>query len=321
MALRVPTGYNSSVNLTPTTLEELRAMRVATISLLIGFAIVLTAAGRAEDKPTVLNVWPDKVPGEKGDIGEEKITGKEGSRQITDVSKPTLTVYRPAKDKDTGVAVIIAPGGGYRILAWDHEGEMVAEWLNTLGVTGVLLKYRVPRRPDNPDAALQDAQRAVSFVRSKAKEWGIEPNKIGMLGFSAGGHLTAQTSTNFDKRSYEAIDAADKESCRPDFAVIIYPGGVVDRNDKEKLRPEIRVSKDTPPTFLAQSNDDQVGPENSAVLYLALKKAGVPTELHIFATGGHGYGMRPSKNPASEWPKRCEDWLRVQKILKPAAEK
>ena len=148
----------------------------------------------------------------------------------------------------------------------------------------------------------------------------LDTNRIGMLGFSAGGHLTAQTATNFDKRSYEAIDAADKESCRPDFAVVIYPGGVVDQS-KEKLKPEIRVSKETPPTFLAQSNDDRVGPENSAVLYLALKKAGVPAELHIFATGGHGYGMRPSKSPASEWPKLCAEWLRTQKVLKPAPEK
>jgi len=260
------------------------------------------------------------VPGEKGDIGEETIKGNPGSRQITNVSKPTLTIYRPAKDKDTGVAVVIAPGGGYSILAFEHEGEQVAEWLNSLGVTGVLLKYRVPRRPGNKDAALQDAQRAVSIVRSKAKEWGVDPNKIGMLGFSAGGHLTAQTSTNFDKRSYETIDDDDKESCRPDFAVVIYPGGVVDKA-KEKLNPEIRVAKDTPPTFLAQSNNDQVGPENSAVLYLALKKAGVPAELHIFATGGHGYGMRPGKEPYAEWPKRCEEWLRTQKILKPAGEK
>jgi acetyl esterase/lipase len=276
---------------------------------------------RAADKPLVLDVWPVKAPGEKAETGEEKLTGQKGSRQLTDVVKPTLTVYRPEKDKDTGVAVVIAPGGGYRILAWDHEGEDVAAWLNSLGVTGVLLKYRVPRRPEwgtegHPFGPLQDAQRALSLVRGKAKEWGIDPKRIGMLGFSAGGHLTALAATNFDQRAYEPIDETDKVSCRPDFAVIIYPGGVVDRA-REKLVPEIRVSKETPPTFLAQSNDDPVGPQNSAVLYLALKKAGVPTELHIFATGGHGYGMRPSKNPSSEWPKRCEEWLRVQKVLKP----
>jgi acetyl esterase/lipase len=295
-------------------------MRCPPLCLTCAITIGLAATSRAADKPLILNVWPDKVPGEKGDIGEEKLTGQKGSRQITDVTKPTLTIYRPAKEKDTGVAVVIAPGGGYRVLAWDHEGEDVAAWLNSLGITGVLLKYRVPRRPENPNAALQDAQRAVSIVRSKAKEWGLDSTHIGMLGFSAGGHLTAHTATNFDTRSYEPIDGADKESCRPDFAAIIYPGGVVDQS-KEKLKPEIRVSKETPPTFLAQSNDDRVGPENSVILYLALKKAGVPAELHIFATGGHGYGMRPSKNPASEWPKRCQDWLRTQKVLKPVAEK
>jgi acetyl esterase/lipase len=140
-----------------------------------------------------------------------------------------------------------------------------------------------------------------------------------MLGFSAGGHLTAWAATNFDKRAYDAIDETDKVSCRPDFAVVIYPAGVVDQT-REKLSPAIRVSKETPPTFLAQSSDDRVGPENSAVLYLALKKAGVPAELHLYATGCHGYGLRPSKNPCSEWPKRCEEWLRAQKILKPNAE-
>jgi len=268
----------------------------------------------------VLNVWPGNPPGETKPIAEEKIEGTIGSRRITNVSKPTLTVYRPAKDKDTGVAVIIAPGGGYRILAWDHEGEDVAAWLNSLGITGAILKYRVPRRPDNPNGPLQDAQRAISLVRSKAQEWKLDPKRIGMLGFSAGGHLTAWTSTNFDKRAYEAVDAADKVSCRPDFAVVIYPGGVVDKA-KEHLTPQIRVSHETPPTFITQANDDRVGPENSAVLYLALKKAGVPAELHIYATGGHGYGLRPSKNPCSEWPKRCEEWLRVQKVLPAAAAK
>ena len=184
----------------------------------------------------------------------------------------------------------------------------------------MLLKYRVPHRKDNPNAELQDAQRALSIVRGKAKEWNLDNTRIGMLGFSAGGHLTAHASTNFDKRSYEAVDASDKESCRPDFAIVIYPGGLVDQT-KEKLRPEIRVNKETPPMFVAQSNDDRVGPENSVVLYLALKKAGVPAELHIFATGGHGYGMRQTKSPSSEWPKRCEDWLRTQKVLKTTADK
>lgn len=289
-------------------------MKVTTIggSFILTFCLTVLAA--AAEKPLVLDLWPGQVPGETGPAGAEKITGTKGRRQLTNVSKPTLTVYRPAKDKDTGVAVIIAPGGGYRILAWDHEGEDVAAWLNSIGVTGAILKYRVPRRPDHPNGPLQDAQRAISLVRSQAKEWGLDPNRIGMLGFSAGGHLTAWTSTNFDRRAYQAIDEADKVSCRPDFAVVVYPGGVVDKT-RTHLAPEIRVSRETPPTFITQANDDRVGPENSAVLYLALKKAGVPAELHIYATGGHGYGLRPSKNPCSEWPKRCEEWLRVQKVL------
>jgi acetyl esterase/lipase len=278
------------------------------------FCLALVA--HATDKPLVIDLWPGKVPGETGQVGEEKLTGQKGSRQLTNVSKPTLTVYRPARENNAGVAVVIAPGGGYRVLAWDHEGEQVAEWLNSIGVTGVLLKYRVPRRPDHPQAPLQDAQRALSLVRGRAKEWGIDPNRIGMLGFSAGGHLTALAATNSDKRAYQPIDDSDSVGCRPDFAVVIYPGGVVDRA-KGTLAPEIRVSKETPPTFLVQSNDDRVGPENSAVLYLALKKAGVPAELHIYGTGGHGYGLRPSNNPCSQWPKRCYEWLQTQNLLRP----
>jgi acetyl esterase/lipase len=295
-------------------------VRATTLCCTLALMIFFAPVSRADEKPLVIDIWPGKAPGETGSLGEEKLTGQKGSRQLTDVSKPTLTVYRPAKDKNTGVAVVIAPGGAYRFLAWDNEGEQVAAWLNSIGVTGVLLKYRVPRRKDHPKGPLEDAQRAASLVRSKAKEWGIDPNRIGMLGFSAGGHLTALAATNFASRAYEPIDETDQVSCRPDFAVIIYPGGVVDRA-KEKLVPEIHVSKETPPTFLAQSNDDRVGPENSAVLYLALKKAGVPAELHIYATGGHGYGMRPSKNPCSEWPKRCEEWLKTLKILSPGADR
>jgi acetyl esterase/lipase len=278
---------------------------------LLAMALPLQAA----DAPPVLDLWPGKVPGEKGDIAPEKIDGKQGSRNLTNVSRPTLTIYRPAADRNTGVAVVIAPGGGYRLLAWDHEGEDVAAWLNSLGITGVLLKYRVPRRSDNPKAALQDAQRALSLVRSKADEWGLDPKRIGMVGFSAGGHLTAAAATNFDQRSYEPIDAADKVSCRPDFAIMVYPGGVVPAGS-DKLAPEIRVTKETPPAFFAHAGNDMVSPENSVLMYLALKKAGVPAELHIYATGGHGFGMRKTKNPSAGWPQRCEEWLRSQGVLK-----
>jgi acetyl esterase/lipase len=212
---------------------------------------------------------------------------------------------------------VIAPGGGYNVLAWDHEGEEVARWLNTLGVTGVVLKYRIPRRKaDHPKAPLADAQRAVSLLRSKAKEWGLDPHRIGMLGFSAGGHLTVVTATNGDKRAYEPFDEADKFSCRPDFAVAVYPGGVVFKG-KGELVPEVLVSKYSPPMFLVHSSDDGVPAENSVMLYLALKRAGVPAELHLYAGGGHGYGLNRSKYaPAAEWPRRCEEWLRARGVLK-----
>jgi acetyl esterase/lipase len=278
------------------------------------------AGEKASEKPQTLDVWPGKAPGEKGDLGPEKAERTKSVTRITNVSRPTLTVYRPAKVKDTGAAVVIAPGGGYSILAWDLEGEEVARWLNSLGVTGILLKYRVPRRADMPKGpppqALMDAQRALSLVRARAKEWGIDPSRVGMLGFSAGGHLTAWASTNFDRRAYEPIDDIDKESCRPDFAVLVYPGGVV-APKKDELSPEIRVTKETPPTFFAHAGDDRVRPENSVVMYLALKKAGVPAELHVYASGGHGFGLRPSARPCSTWPQRCAEWLRTQGFLGP----
>jgi len=296
--------------------------------LSIGCAVALgCAAASAGDKPAVLDVWPAKPPGEATDIGEEKVTTDKNDpsviQSITNVSHPTLTIYRPAKDKDTGAAVLIAPGGGYNNLAWAKEGIEPAQWLNSIGVTGVVLKYRVPRRPDNPKdqppvQALMDAQRSISIMRSKAKEWGTDSNRIGMLGFSAGGHLTAWTSTNFDKRAYEPLDDVDKVSCRPDFGVCIYPGGVIAK-DSDALSPEIRVSKETPPMFFAHAADDKGRCENSIDLYQALRKAGVPGELHIYASGGHGFGLRPSDKPCSTWPQRCADWMKDLGLLKMAA--
>src|SRR5262249_33281126 len=198
------------------------------------------------DKPLVVDVWPGKVPDEPGTIGPEKVIlppkldrtqveVTEPTRMVTNVTKPTITVYRPAREKDTGTAVIICPGGGYWNLYWELEGEEVAAWLNSIGVTGVILKYRVPRRPDEPKGEparrpLQDAERAVSVLRSKAKEWGIDPERIGMVGFSAGGHLTIATATSFDIRAYEPIDEIDRVSCRPDFAVLVYPGYLKDKD-------------------------------------------------------------------------------------------
>ncbi|MFO0910394.1 MAG: alpha/beta hydrolase [Isosphaeraceae bacterium] len=212
-------------------------------------------------------------------------------------------------------------GGGYNILAMDLEGREVAEWLNSIGVTAVVLKYRVPRRPDTsktdpPAVALMDAQRAVSLVRSKAKEWEIDPDRIGILGFSAGGHLAAWTATHGDRRSYEESDAVDRASCRPDFAVLVYPAYLQKKDDPDTLSPEIRVSSQTPPTFLAHADNDPINPENSALFFLAMKRANVPVELHIYKSGGHGFGLRPEGTPCSTWPQRCEEWLKDRGIIK-----
>jgi acetyl esterase/lipase len=288
------------------------------------FALLLTGIALAAEKPPVLDVWPGKPPGVIAAVGEEKDTSQPGKGLVAgrpiirlgNVSKPTLTVYRPAKEKDTGACVIVCPGGGYNILALDLEGTEVCEWLNGLGVTAVLLKYRVPRPKEGAFylPALMDAQRAVSVVRSRAKEWKIDPKKIGILGFSAGGHLAAATATGFDRRAYEAIDKVDEVSCRPDFAVLIYPGYLTDKK-REKLAEDLRVTKQTPPMFLAHAHDDPVTPESSALMYLALKKAGVPAELHIFEAGGHGYGLRKTDKAATRWPDRAEEWFRQRGLI------
>lgn len=286
-------------------------------SVLALMCAIVTSARSAE--PTVVKLWPGKAPGETKDIGPETyIEPKKGQlevKRLANVSEPTLTVYPAPTDRATGAAVIVAPGGGYTILAIEHEGTQTCEWLNTLGVTAILLKYRVPKRemqaPDNL-AAIQDAQRAVSLTRARAKDWGIDPNRVGMLGFSAGGNLTAWACLA-DKRAYDPIDAADKLSSRPNFAALIYPAYLTDKGGD--LKPEYRVTKDAPPTFLAHANDDPVTPLSSAMLYAALTKNGVPAELHIYATGGHGFGMRKSAHPVSAWPARCADWLKTRGYL------
>jgi acetyl esterase/lipase len=278
-----------------------------------------TAAVSHADERLTLDVWPAAAPGETEARGEEKLeeqkTGQREVKRLTNISKPTLTFFRPPRERDTGTAVVICPGGGYHILAMDLEGEEVATWLNSIGVTGIVLKYRVPRKEGKPphEAPLQDAQRAMSLVRSRASEWDIAPDRIGILGFSAGGHLSAATSTNFDQRKYDALDAVDQESCRPDFTVLVYPAYLLTEG---KLSPEIRVAKDSPPTFFAHAYDDGIGPENSIAMFTALKQSGVPAELHVYASGGHGFGLRPSEHPASTWPKRCEEWMRSRGLIK-----
>jgi acetyl esterase/lipase len=284
------------------------------------------------DPPLVVEIWPGKPPGDSSAIGEEKfiemkVGGKpyqvfgRPTKWLTNVTKPTLTIYRPAREKDTGAAMLICPGGGYHNLGWDVEGEEVAEWLTSIGLTGIILKYRCPRRPGDtkgvpPIWPLQDSQRALSLVRSRAQEWGIDPKRIGIVGFSAGGHLAAASAMNSDKRAYEPLDDIDKISCRPDFAIPLYSGYLVG-NDNDVLSADMRVSKETPPILLVHATNDPISKvENSVVLYLALKKAGAPVEMHLYADGGHGFGVRKSDLPCSAWTQRCVEWLRSRGVMK-----
>jgi acetyl esterase/lipase len=236
--------------------------------------------------------------------------------RLGNVSVPTLTVYSPAR-KNSGAAVVVFPGGAYHILAIDLEGTEVCDWLNSAGITCVLVKYRVPDSGPYPksSAALQDAQRALGIVRSRAAEWHIDPERIGVLGFSAGGHLSAALSTHFEQRLYDSVDDADKVSCRPDFAVIVYPGYLALAEQSFAPNAEIHVTEKTPPTFLVQAEDDPVHVENSIVYFLALKNAKVPAEMHLYASGGHGYGLRRTELPVTAWPKLVETWLQTIQVL------
>jgi len=274
--------------------------------------------GLAADEPQVIQVWPGAAPGETRKFEAEKIEKNAKNVAILhNVFKPTLTIYHPPKDKDTGASVIICPGGGYNILAWDLEGTEIAEWLNSAGVTGIVLKYRVPakRGPElHGFIPLMDAQRAISLVRSKAKEFGVDPKRIGILGFSAGGNLAALAATNFDKRSYDPTDDVDKASCRPDFGVLVYPAYLLVDKTKD-MSPLLPVTSQTPPIFFAHADDDHISAAGSAVMYLALKRAGVESELHIYSKGGHGFGLRPSPNPCYTWPQRCQEWMKSIGLL------
>ena len=232
--------------------------------------------------------------------------------RLGNVTRPTLTFYRPSPDRDTGAAVMVCPGGGYHILAMDLEGTEVCEWLSSVGVTAALLKYRVPARPglERHAPALQDAQRALGLLRDRAGEWKIDPRRIGVLGFSAGGNLSAILSNHIGPRGYAAVDAADGVSCRPDFTILIYPAYLTLEKEGDKLIPELNVTSNTPPAFVAMTQDDGVRVENALFYTLALKQAKVPVELHLYPKGGHGYGLRASKDLVSSWPKRAEEWLR-----------
>ncbi len=305
--------------------------RTAFVGLLaIAAATPRRAAAQTAWRPspgrTQIPIWPGPAPDAqpvKGpevsgtavdSSGKPKLVGARPWTYVANVAHPTMTVYSPA-GRNTGVAVVVFPGGGYNVLAIDLEGTEVCDWLTSEGVTCVLLKYRVPCAKSGPyrdcRTALEDAQRTVGLVRVHAQQYHIDPHRIGVLGFSAGGHMVAAISTHFGRRLYPMVDAADTASCRPDFAIALYPGHLAAREPPFALNPDIRVTRQTPATFLLQAEDDPVDPvENSLVYHAALEKAGVPVELHLYVRGGHAFGLRRTSLPITEWPELVENWLR-----------
>jgi acetyl esterase/lipase len=269
----------------------------------------------------ILELWPDLVPGDIGIDGQEKTVlhdsifeGVGQTLLVTNVTRPAIKVCLPEPENNTGTAMIICPGGGYWNLFWDLEGEEVAAWLNARGIAGVILKYRVPRRPGEETkipapGPLLDAQRAVSMVRHHAGDWGIDADRIGIVGFSAGGHLVLATATSFHQRRYADIDAIDSVSCRPDFAVMCY-SGYLKANDADELSARIQITTDTPPVFLTHASDDTESEvAHSIIAYLALHRAGIPAELHTYATGEHDFGVRQNGRLPASWPQLCLNWL------------
>ena len=322
--------------------------------LILAVCLLLASAALSAQTPvwqpspghTQIQIWPGAAPDPQPVKGPEAaatatnlVAGKSWV-YVRNVTQPTMTVYSP-NATNTGAAVVVFPGGGYQILAIDLEGTEVCDWLTSKGITCVLLKYRVtdvgpyPKSGPYPESpmALEDAQRTLGLVRLHAAQWRIDPHKIGVLGFSAGGHLSVAMSTHFEKRSYSPVDAADKESCRPDFAVAIYPGhlslGAAEWDakqgskeyvlhypanaDKELgLNPDIAVTSETPPTFLLQAEDDHVdNVDDSLAYYIALKNAGAPVEMHLYTHGNHAFGLRPTKLPITKWPLLVETWLKT----------
>ena len=269
-----------------------------------------------QTEPVSWEIWPGEAPGKEVDLGPEVDITKPGDTLIAgkriiklhNVSVPTVTIYKPDPSIDTRTAVLIAPGGGFWILAMDLEGTEVAAWLNTLGVTGIVLKYRVPGEAWDPEqkwlSSVQDGQRAMSLVRGRAEEIGIDPNKIGIMGFSAGGAPVMGTALS-TRRMYKPVDEYDEVSFRPDFAAPIYSGG---------MPPEAELSEDSPPFFMATAHDD-FNPLDMAKMYIALNEANISAELHIYESGGHGYGLRRTGLPVTSWNDRMEDWMRKLKLL------
>lgn len=273
----------------------------------------------------VVKLWPGgRAPGDTKELGPEADQNADGKSKVAgkpiirlgNVSEPELHFYAAPADKATGTCIIVCPGGGHSILAWDLEGTEVAEWLNSIGVSAAVLKYRVPSRTENPryTAAVQDAQRALSVVRSKAEQWKIDANKLGILGFSAGGE-TAAMATLLPKRLYEKVDATDDIAWKPNFSVLIYPAYLVNK-EGTSLLDHVEVDDKSPPMFLVHAANDPVVPESSVLLWLELKRHKIPAELHVFSQGGHGYGLRATDMPVTGWPAACAAWLKTEKWVK-----
>lgn len=270
------------------------------ITILLGVSSRLTA------EPVVLDLWPDGVPasGQKAEPSEEVRTNKNGILRITNVTRPQMTVYRP--DDPNGAAVLVCPGGGYNILAYEHEGTDVCEFLTQHGVTAILLKYRVP---SPRECALQDAQRALGLIHHHAEEWGIDPRRIGMLGFSAGGHLTVMTCLHGSERTYSMDESFDVKDPTPSFAIPVYPAYLVERGTEGPLLTDVIVKDSSPPLCLVHAADDPWTASGSLLLAVECKKHGVPCEVHVFAKGGHGFGMKEKGLPVDTWPHRVIEWM------------
>jgi acetyl esterase/lipase len=278
-------------------------------TLLLAF---LSGALSLPAQQVTLPLWPNGTPepwhvdGPERDVTKPSDAQPGGRRviRLADVSKPTLAVYPPAESKNSGAAALVFPGGGYQRLAYDLEGTEVCNWLNSIGMTCVLVKYRVPVKQHYPASMvdLEDAQQAMRLTRAHASEWRIDPNRVGVIGFSAGAHLAAVLSNHPD-------------NARPDFAMLIYPAYLRDTANPNKIAPGVQPSANTPPTFLVQAENDPVHEENALLYFQALKEAKVPAELHIFAEGGHGYGLRPTDLPVTHWPRYAETWLHTIHVL------
>ena len=272
-----------------------------------GLFVFLMFMGSSAQQKVIIKLWPGAVPGETEAKHEPVVTDNKSGNvtRITDITDPAMIVFPASTDNNNGAGVVVCPGGGYSILAIDKEGYEIAEWLNKLGFTAAVLQYRVPKKQEG---ALQDVQRAIRIMRSKASKWNLNPDKLGVMGFSAGGSLSARASTLYDEKIYPKVDEKDDLSCKPDFALLIYPA-YLDQGENRSLTPELKVNKNTPPTFIFQAADDRLA--NSSLVYAsALRDADVPVELHLVPKGGHGFGMRPGNEAAETWPGLAEKWLK-----------